>query len=320
MRKLAVIFVFTFILGKSVAQNYVPMPMQNCFWTVDHHAQCWWLVPGPGDSYETYTVYPTTDTLINSTRYIKFYLTDHDTSFGFGCMGFFQRNAGYWGGVRQDTANQKVYHKPPGNGNEIMLYNFNVNIGDTLKGAYNSYPTAPRIVQNIYYQNFSDGVCRRVYTFKYPCSYQVGGPPPYNFNLYDKLIEGYGMNTGFDNPYSGINIGINLQEFYSNAMYINSQQIMWASTTNTCVQYIGLKENSISNEITIFPNPITDVITIEANNDSDLSFTLHNILGNVILNSNKNSIEVSHLTKGVYFLKCSNSKTGEVITKKVIKH
>lgn len=322
MRKVCFIILSLFFIAKIYSQTYVPMPMHNCFWTVSHDAQCTWLVPGAGSSFETYTIYPTTDTIINSTRYIKFYLIDHDTSTGAGCMSYDQRNSGYWGGVRQDTANQKVYKKLPGNGSEVLYYNFDYNIGDTMKnvymGGYGGPAGACRIIKNITYQNFSDGICRRVYTFKYPCYYSPGSSGM-NYTLYDKLIEGYGMNTGFDNMYASANMGSNLQEFYGNGLFINNQQIQLATSTNTCVQYIGLKENSNSIVLKIFPNPANDEINISSER-TGLYYVIYNVVGKEMLRFNGEKADIRYLDPGTYFIKCFDPSTKEVFVKKVIKY
>jgi hypothetical protein len=320
MRNIWSIFIFVLFFGKALSQlPYVPMPMQNCYWTISHNAQCYWL-SGYGASVETYTIYPSTDTIINSIRYVKFYLTDHDSLVNGGCSND-TRNAGYWGGVRQDTANQKIYWKPPGNGNETLYYNFNYNVGDTMKGVYFGYGGAYgqcRIINSIYYQNFNDGVCRRVYTFKYSCNYSFNG---YSYSFYDKLIEGCGMSTGFDNTMTNSSFNSNVQETYTNAMFVNAQKVQMATSTNTCPVYdVGILENTLQNNIKIFPNPVSGFITVECVNSDNIDLFLYDVLGNEISISNELKIQVDHLSSGTYFLKCVDRVSGEAAVKKVIKY
>jgi hypothetical protein len=79
---------------------------------------------------------------------------------------------------------------------------------------------------------------------------------------------------------------------------------------NLDISYTGLEENN-SNQFSVYPIPATDLLFIEVSNlDLYRNYSLFDINGNKILtgtmDSNKNTISVSQLSKGVYILKLNN--------------
>lgn len=91
------------------------------------------------------------------------------------------------------------------------------------------------------------------------------------------------------------------------------------------VSVIGtnIKENSLLNSIAIFPNPTTTIINLKSNISlQHIEFTITNLLGMKVLAGNSfvnNSINIESLNSGVYFLKLTDSKTGAIAVKKIIK-
>lgn len=89
-----------------------------------------------------------------------------------------------------------------------------------------------------------------------------------------------------------------------------------------------IKDNSNSiegvndqNKIKIFPNPVKDRIFIECAGKKDLKMKIFNIVGDCVflsnLNNESNSIDLSSLIKGVYFIQLTD--TDQTIQKKMIK-
>jgi hypothetical protein len=77
---------------------------------------------------------------------------------------------------------------------------------------------------------------------------------------------------------------------------------------------LGLDNMNLVDEIAIYPNPVDTVLNIKnAENLSSASFSIVNVLGETVLkteNVNKNAIDVSNLSSGVYILSVS-SEDGE---------
>ena len=76
------------------------------------------------------------------------------------------------------------------------------------------------------------------------------------------------------------------------------------------------------NNITVYPNPTNDRLFITTANTTKLaSISIYNLLGKQVqanLNLEQNSIDMSHLSAGVYLLELTTT-TGNTITKKIIK-
>jgi len=71
----------------------------------------------------------------------------------------------------------------------------------------------------------------------------------------------------------------------------------------------GLEE-TISSEISVYPNPFNDQLIIELQPSNTMEFKLYSILGEMVLkgnvNSDINTIDLSNLPPNIYFLKMEN--------------
>ncbi|WP_299114126.1 T9SS type A sorting domain-containing protein [uncultured Winogradskyella sp.] len=71
-------------------------------------------------------------------------------------------------------------------------------------------------------------------------------------------------------------------------------------------------------EIQIYPNPTTDRITIKNIKHQDRNFELYDVSGKMIIKTNSDSIDVSGLSSGMYYLKIFSNNT--ILTKKIFKN
>ncbi|MBA3900187.1 MAG: T9SS type A sorting domain-containing protein [Bacteroidetes bacterium] len=84
-----------------------------------------------------------------------------------------------------------------------------------------------------------------------------------------------------------------------------------------------VEENSFI-ELSIYPNPVRDILTIELNNQKDVPYIIYNSIGMAVHSgymasaSNNIKIDVSSFDKGFYFLQFGENK--EQITRKIIKN
>jgi hypothetical protein len=85
-------------------------------------------------------------------------------------------------------------------------------------------------------------------------------------------------------------------------------------------QALGINEPEIDdNIIKVFPNPVSDTLTINSSNSEVESFSLFDITGKLIVETfGQNKIDVSNLPQGVYLLKV-NVNSGKSFSKKIIK-
>ena len=77
-------------------------------------------------------------------------------------------------------------------------------------------------------------------------------------------------------------------------------------------------EDIIATEFVVYPNPFTDLLQVSSQVKVD-SLKVYNIAGQLVKqNKNVNSINVSELSKGIYFLEVTAESSRNV--KKVIKN
>jgi hypothetical protein len=92
-----------------------------------------------------------------------------------------------------------------------------------------------------------------------------------------------------------------------------------ATSTITVSVCTGI-ENADENNISIYPNPIRDIITIKSS-EIISAINLYNILGEEVLlmkiGSNDVNIDLSSFSEGIYWIRVQTNK--ELITKKIVK-
>lgn len=78
----------------------------------------------------------------------------------------------------------------------------------------------------------------------------------------------------------------------------------------------GMQENNLSERITIYPNPTSDLITVDSS--EELTMSLSDITGkNLIKETDQRTISLIGLEQGIYFLTLSSNE--KTVTKKIIK-
>jgi hypothetical protein len=86
---------------------------------------------------------------------------------------------------------------------------------------------------------------------------------------------------------------------------------------------LGINETSINLEMSIYPNPTTNYLTLKVEDNSNLSYQLYDLQGKVIenkkVNANYTTITMEGLPTATYFLKVTNNKQA-VKTFKIIKN
>ncbi|MFZ4476610.1 MAG: T9SS type A sorting domain-containing protein [Saprospiraceae bacterium] len=79
----------------------------------------------------------------------------------------------------------------------------------------------------------------------------------------------------------------------------------------------GLTNVDVQNQLTVFPNPTTTELNISFPSTNNFKIEIINTIGVTVLESqNQNKIDVSQLSKGVYFIKAVDNKT--IYTQKII--
>ncbi len=86
----------------------------------------------------------------------------------------------------------------------------------------------------------------------------------------------------------------------------------------------GIKENPITNTITIYPNPTNGILNVECSmvNNKEITIQFLNSMGQIVLEENQlqhSQFNIQHLPEGLYLVKVLNNNT-LIATQKIIKN
>lgn len=311
---------------KNFGQTYVPMPMQNCYWEMNHSHFCSQAsgTPAVSQSLQLYKMYPNNDTVIATIKYVKFYIQSIYTSVSPYCnMGTV--SSSYWGAVRQDTLGKKIFIIFPSQASEQLLYNFNYIKGDTVKTVMGTFISPPpgydkyRIVDSVFYQSYTDGICRKTFRLK-PYIINIGS----QITEHNYFTEGIGNEVGINQSALTVaimNINYAEQESWSSFLTINNFTIS-ATAPNNCQQDVDIIKRFYESVLSIYPNPAQNQITINIKGISEQNFItkIYDILGNEMLSSENQILTINHLKNGYYLIKCLDKNTNQIITSRFIKN
>jgi hypothetical protein len=282
--------------------SYIKFPDDNEVWVQQLHFV---------DSVANLNVIVTNeDTIIHEQTYKKVFV--------FNSSVFLPSTATFLGGIREDSLKRVFYigksilYKMPAAGNdsaEILLYNFSVNVGDTLQ--VEDYPNliddslVVRSIDTIILGNQT----RRLIKIGLP----IADFPEERFN-YVTWLEGVGKLNNFYCDYGGLlsgnldRIQIDLSRFSLHFLTHGGDTIYTSPYNSRCYGYVGLfkPEVGIINS-TIFPNPTTNQFTISVTTSTIKTVKIYNLTGQLVLeqklsntNQNQVSIDASFLKTGLY--------------------
>ncbi len=300
MMKKFLLLVFAFLTFSAIAQRsgYQPFPDSNATWNMHYLFYC--MSGGIAD--EQYSITMTGDTMINSLVYHKLKTPYIQGTITGGCTSSI--SAGYKGAIRQDIADRKVYIIPPGSSAEQLLYDFTMQVGDSVKGYLESFFYGKDVVESIDSIFTGSRYLKRWYI-------------NHCYHIY--FIEGIGSTYGLLEFSPGCVTDlwdINLTCFQQNG------QTLYPDAATDCrlitsVDYI-VKD---SNPVKVFPNPSNGCFTIEFEKPLNIrEIRLTGLPGNVILQqiiNNQAKIKLNDLPAGIYFL-TTIGKEGRTTTTKIV--
>ena len=281
--------VLMLILATSVqATTYFPFPENNATWNFH-----WSLIGMYGDYEENYSITISGDTTINSLTYRKL-ITPFANTISL---------RGYKGAFRQDIAAKKIYYVPRNETTEQLLYDFTLQVGDTVKG----YTQA-----NLQQKDTIKSIDSVLVGNSYRKRWLVNS----SYNIY--FIEGIGSTYGLFELSPG-----NTPDFpdFSINCYRESSQTLYPDLQTNCELINSVKQIDInSNQIRILQNSQDGSFKIAFDNTDIVEIKLIDLSGKVIfqqLTTNMKSILINHLQSGAYIL-TGKDKTNRLITKKLI--
>jgi len=83
---------------------------------------------------------------------------------------------------------------------------------------------------------------------------------------------------------------------------------------------LGIKENNLNNNVSIYPNPTKDNLTIETNTNSEQKIEIKNLIGQTVYTNSiykKTIVNTSAFANGIYILKLTSDK--ETVERKFVK-
>jgi len=283
--KLILFLIITYSLitiNNTSAQKYYPFPDSNVIWIGRH-----WYQPGgaPCIVNEDYNLYISGDTTVGSYTYHILYQNMNKWSL---CTppGSYNYYGEYWGAFRQDSMNKKVYLSY--NGADALAYDFNLKVGDTLPTTY----------LNNGFMNYVQSIDSVLIDNEYHKIFWL------NEDKYAALIEGIGSTLGAFAPLVPVfESGNDLW-----CVRINNK-IVWTYSQDSNCGLTTIPEESVAEEqITIYPNPATENITIDITRQgmkkTEISIT--NITGQEIYRTTtagqqKTVISTRDFPEGIYF-------------------
>jgi len=252
------------------------------------------------------------DTIINGIQYNKLYLNEHCTetwipapppaqpcSYDYGVI-----TGVFVGGLRNDSANKKVFYYDQTNNQECLLYDFSVNVGDSIPNWWTYCVNGPSYWKVISIDSILVGTA-------YHKRFNING----QLIPDTSIIEGVGSLTGL--------LG-------SHAFFENFNQLVCFSVLNQTMYtnpnssllcgVVGINEAKDDFLFSIFPNPSSGIFSIRSL-EMISEIKIENVLGEKIyssqINSNKSEIDLAKQPQGIYFIKV-NSEKGTAI-KRLIK-
>ncbi len=301
MKKLLLVLTTIISLAaKSQTSVYHPFPDSAIVWRQDGYTQGNCCCSGNFClKYDYLNYFINGDTLIGAFNYNKIYMTGNSLEYvngPFTCppsctngQNYYYNND-YSGCIRQDTTQRTIYFIHPGNTQETLLYDFNLNVGDTLSPVWTlnwglNYVTAidSILIGGNYHRRF-----------QLSCS---------SFPGEVSIIEGIGSTLGLLSPlFSNMNVSM----IYNMLLCVTVNGIpVYPDTATACNLASQLNDVSDNSHCTIAPNPFTEKLNISLSSYEPAEVTFYDIASRRIYQqvfTNTVSLNTEKLTNGIYFV------------------
>lgn len=255
-----------------------------------------------------------------STQYVYFggdsIVADKTYKKIFSCDDRLHENIMYEGLIREQD--KKTYLIPRNSETEYLLYDFSLEEGITFEYSYYSYP---EFAELLYVKNSN---IIEVNGYPQKCL-QLSFPPPNDDWIIDTWIESIGSLSGILQPCYRLFMTGSVRKLLCH--YENDELIYKNQAYSECyydkVGDITSMESKTTNSLTVYPNPVDNVLTISSSNDAVSFVEFTDASGKTVyakrLDVNKeNKIDVNSFASGLYLL-CVYDASGLASTFKIIK-
>ena len=208
-------------------------------------------------------------------------------------------NGNYLDGAYRNDDNQVYYCKWNGSSydDEFLLYDYDLEVGDF----FHDDDDHPMQVTEVTTITDLNGVSRKKITFSFSGLTDVT----------EFWIEGVGSNRGFmhvgqweaDHDSEG--------EMYHLLCYHVDDDVIYVNPEYNDCDIDDVEENTVENNISIYPNPAKDVIKILTDNNLNITnVEILDLTGRTVLSTDKSAdINISELPEGQYFVKIYGEST-----------
>jgi len=258
-KTLLIISILSTFIANGQTSVYRPFPTDQGNWVYLYYDD----FGVPTSMFSEYTLYG--DTTISSTTYKKIY-----------------SNSIYLGAIRETA--KIIYFVPDTTTNEYVLYDFNLNLGDTIIHPYGGAVCSNDTITIDYIDSVqsSDGYHRQLH-----------------LSSYATWIEGVGSTAYLLEPANILCVSGN----YALQCMVNDSSFIHPWNVSTC--FLSLEETFLTNQnISVVPNPSSGKFSI-ISDKSIKEIYLTDLLGNVILRQQINyqtKFQIDNLNTGVYIL------------------
>jgi len=285
VKTLIALFFGLMISGLIYSQDYYPIVQENNEWNVIK------VVPTPGvpwdSTYWTMTYKFYGDTIISNQTYKKVYKSEEEIPI----------NWEYEGCIREEE--QKVWYFPQYGNEETLIYDFTLNIGDTVT----ILGWEPMVVDSISQIEINGEDRKQIYL-------SIWG------QFIEHWIEGIGSNFGILQSGTSLAVG-----WYTRFLCMSEDgELIYMNPNYSSCYLINTKIEEIHySRIQVYPNPTKDKINIKNSENVKIeSISIIDLNGHNLLEfeNDINELDLSGFSKGIYLLKLIYGN--EIIIKKIV--
>lgn len=309
------------------AANYLPLLDSINIWHMFYNV-CPVKTEENNAHFSGTSYYTASDTLVDSIVYRKFMAADFYSPW---LTGF----------IREDTTAKKVYFRDLSNNPEITLYDFSMNIGDTIgltfsSGGYfesgtftldsSKLLTLNGVTRRIFYLNNEEAIFNKTLSWiegignlgspVYPyVNYGGGGCPYFSCPTYNTFPYNYAsIVTCFEH---------NKRIYYDSCAFSQAVTNLCVYVADTCNYYNtcgAIEDNTVLATFSISPNPVGSnkiSLKLKVINRDDFTLSILSVdgkihkeipLGKLNVGTYTKGINIKGLNSGLYLVRCRTSK------------
>ena len=290
MKKIILLFlIFNATFSFSQTSVYHEFPDSNAVWNFD--CVQWMCMPigagGQANVHFQYSVIINGDTTINGLTYDKLFTPFIHEILNVNCQMWM--GPGYKGAVREDVSLKKVFYVPQSDTAEQLLYDFNMQVGDTVQGYLRSYlqPGFDTVI-SIDSVLVGNTFRKRWYV---------------NNSYFISIIEGIGSTYGLIEPSPGTSTDF---PTYDLTCYRLFDATLYPDTLTNCDLITSLPSvEEGRNTIHVYPNPSRGRLNIESDDAGMEEIRLLDLSGRTIQiwsAAGEQSFTIRDLPDGMFIL------------------